>query len=136
RSRPGRAQPLSRWIMMSPHAFLRRSFALVVGCLLLGCLGCAGRPSLLPNSDPALQKTATQFASDAARRHYEASAPNAGEADGMARVDYTFDAIRLVNNSAEDWNDVEIWVNRTYCVFLPRVEAKSPALKKLDFQMF
>ena len=44
-------------------------------------VGCAGRPSLIPNSDPALRKTSAQFASDAAKRHpFNAALPSGGTA--------------------------------------------------------
>ena len=42
--------------------------------------GCAGRAEILPNSDPALRRSAAKFAADAARRPpYHADPTRAGE---------------------------------------------------------
>jgi hypothetical protein len=95
-----------------------RCITLVV---LAGLAGCAGRPTLLPPSDPNLRKTAAQFSADAAKRHpYKADAPR-GEAASRAEVDYMFHHINLVNLSADDWADVELWINQKYVVFLPQL---------------
>src|ERR1051326_1223672 len=96
----------------------RRVVTLVVAALATAT-GCAGRPSLLPNGDPALRKTSPQFAADAATRHpYKAAAPRGGEAVARAEADYMFKHLNLVNLSPEDWKDVEIWVNQNYVVFV------------------
>ncbi len=100
---------------------------------LLG--GCAGRPSLLPNSDAALQKTAAEFAADAAKRFpYKADAERGGQALARAEVNYVTDIVRLVNLSDTEWTNVEVWLNGSHVVFLPRIEAKIP--KVMDLQMF
>ena len=97
--------------------------------------GCAGRPSLLPNSDPTLQKTATEFAADAARRHpYKSDADRGGQALARAEVDYVSDEVRLVNLSDTEWTDAEVWLNGTHVLFLKRIEPKTTKL--LKFQMF
>ena len=49
--------------------------------------GCAGRPALLPNPDPALDKPSTVFAADAVKRFpYKSDAPRGGEAVARAQV--------------------------------------------------
>jgi hypothetical protein len=98
-------------------------------------VGCAGRPSLLPNSDPALRKTSTEFAVDAARRFpYKSDAPQGGDAIGRAQVGYMVMRVEIVNNSADDWKDVEVWLNQKYVVSIP--DMPPHILKSLPFQMF
>ena len=97
--------------------------------------GCAGRPSIFPNSDPALRKTSTEFAVDAARRFpYKADAPQGGDAIGRAQVGYMVHTIEIANNSADTWKNVEVWVNQKYVVFVPQMPPH--ILKSLPFQMF
>jgi hypothetical protein len=97
--------------------------------------GCAGRASLLPNSDPALRKTSTEFAVDASHRFpYKADAPQAGDAIGRAQVGYMVLRVEIVNNSADDWKNVEVWLNQKYVVYVP--EMPPHILKQLPFQMF
>ena len=106
------------------------AFAVIAGA------GCAGRPSLIPNSDPALRKTSAQFASDAARRHpFNASLPSGGAAQGRAQVGYGRDVVELVNLGTEDWHNVELWVNRSHVVFIPRVRAGAGRVTTIHFQM-
>lgn len=102
------------------------------GALAVG-FGCEGRPSLLPNSDKNLNLTSTQFAADAATRHYEADAPSGGPAQCRAEVDYAAGAISLANVSDQDWSNVEVWVNQNYVVFVPLIEKQSD--KTLYFHM-
>src|SRR3989440_8403871 len=97
-------------------------------------IGCAGRPSLLPNSDPALRKTSAQFAADAARRQpFKTDLPSGGKAPARAEVDYMLNQIEVANLSQQDWENVELWVNRKFVVFIPRMESQK--LKSLPFQM-
>ena len=107
--------------------------ALFVIALLLTLLGgCEGRVSLFPNSDPELRKTPPEFAADAAKRFpYKASAPMAGEAAGRVSVDYRLDVLQLTNISDEDWSNVELWINKQYVVFLPKV-GKGAAVDRDD----
>ena len=111
----------------------RMSFA--AACLAM-VAGCAGRPSLIPNSDPALRKTSAQFASDAAKRHpFNASLPSGGAAQGRAQVGYGRDTVEIVNLGTGDWHNVELWVNRRYVVFVPRIRAGASRVTTINFQM-
>ena len=104
--------------------------------ILAPLVGCAGRPSLIPNSDPALRKTSAQFASDAARRHpFNASLTAGGTAQGRAQVGYGRDTIEIVNLGTEDWHNVEVWANRKYVVFVPKMRAGANRVTTLNFQM-
>jgi hypothetical protein len=96
--------------------------------------GCAGRPSIMPNSDKSLRKTSAQFAADAARRHpYKTDAARGGEVAGRAQVGYVSDKLELVNLSDHDWNDVEVWVNQEYVVHIASIPQGK--LKVFPFQM-
>ena len=99
-------------------------------------IGCAGRPSLIPNSDPSLRRTSAQFAADAARRHpYKGEAPRGGEALGRAEYNLVLGTVQVLNYSDEDWDDVEIWVNRKYVCWLPKIEKGKQRVKTINFQM-
>jgi len=113
-------------------------FVWCIALLGLGlALGCAGRPSLLPPTDPNLRKTMTQFAADAVKRHpYKSDAPRGGEAMGRASVDYTFKSIQILNYSDIDWKDVEIWINQNYVLFVPEIPRGKEGSKKVEFAMF
>jgi hypothetical protein len=50
-----------------------------------------------------------------------------------AQVGYALNVLEIVNQSKEDWNDVTVWVNRSYVIHLPRMEPQR--LKRLPFQM-
>jgi hypothetical protein len=98
-------------------------------------VGCSGRPSLLPNIDPALRKTSTEFAVDASHRFpYKADAPKAGDAIGRAEVAYMYKRIEIENLSADAWNNVELWINQKYVVFVPKMAPH--VLEELPFTMF
>jgi hypothetical protein len=112
----------------------RFSLTVIAGLSLAMLAGCAGRPSILPNDDKQLRKTSAQFAADAAKRHpFKADAPKGGDAVARAEVGYTLNQIDIVNLSQDTWNDVEVWVNQSYVVFIPVMEPKK--LKTLNFQM-
>ncbi|HLL89699.1 MAG TPA: hypothetical protein VK324_10365 [Tepidisphaeraceae bacterium] len=113
---------------------LARTFTFVTtAALALSIAGCEKRPSLFRNSDAALNKTSSQFSSDAANRSYHADAARAGQADGRASVDYQFNTVQVANLSSRDWTDVEVWVNHKYVVFVPRIPARE--LRTFNFQM-
>lgn len=101
--------------------------------------GCAQRPTIIPNSDPALRKTSVEFSADAAKRTYPADATNAGTVIGRAQVGYTMNTLELVNLSDEDWINVEAWVNEEYVVHIPLVQhlqtGGSGRTKTLNFAM-
>ena len=108
----------------------------ILACVAVAILAasCAGRASVFPNDDKALQKTAVEFAADAAKRHpFKADAPRGGEAVGRAEVRYGLDLLRIVNLSDETWTNVEVWVNENYVVTVPTM--KKGDLKSLNFEM-
>jgi len=102
---------------------------------LLG--GCAGRGEILPNSEKALRRTSAEFAADAAKRFpYKAEAPRGGAAVARAQVGYSVNKVEIVNNGDEDWEDVEVWVNKSYVVWLPRLKARPGKVTAIPFQDF
>jgi hypothetical protein len=105
-----------------------------MACALLGTvIGCSGRASIVPNSDPKLRRSSAEFAADAAKRQYHGEAPRGGEAAARAQVAYMLDRIEVVNLSSEDWQDCEVWVNQQFVVHVPKMERGR--LKRLNFQM-
>lgn len=112
--------------------------SLMVGAVIaMGLLvGCEGRPSLLPNSDPALRRTSTQFAADSAKRHpFKSDVPSGGPAQVNAQYEPTFGTLELLNYGDKDIDDVEIWVNRKFCVWLPKMEKGKEKVKTINFTM-
>jgi hypothetical protein len=105
----------------------------ILGVVLAGA-GCTTRPPFFPNPDPSMHKTAAQFAADAAHRHYESDAPKAGFADGRVEVDYGIHELKIANSSSQDWDNVEIWLNQKYVVFVPRVPANAASAELIIFQ--
>ena len=111
-------------------------FGIVVMLVLLS--GCESGPAaaLFPNADPALRKSPTEFAADASRRQpYKADLPRGGVAPARASIDYAADTIQIVNLSDEDWNDVEVWVNKLYVVNVSRLDKGAPAVRTIRFEM-
>src|SRR5947207_12446546 len=120
----------------------RRRFGIVIFVALVcvpalaGVGGCASRPSLIPNSDPALRKTSAEFAADAKKRHpFNAALPGGGTAKGRAQVGYGRDTVELVNLGTEDWHNVELWANRKYVVFIPFIKARASRVTTINFEM-
>ena len=114
---------------------MNRIQVLMIIVLAGSMVGCAGRAELLPNSDPALRKTATQFAADAAKRFpYKADAPKGGDAKGRCQIAYSLNKIEVSNQSDADWNDLEIWINGTYVVYLPVIKAHAEKVTTIPFQ--
>jgi len=98
--------------------------------------GCEGRPTLFPNSDPALQKTSTQFAADAARRFPYPGQPNsAGLARGRAEIDVMQSQLQILNYGDEDWRDIDVWVNRSYVCHVPRLGKSKEKVETIGFAM-
>ena len=105
-----------------------------IALAITAAVGCSGRPSLIPNSDKNLRKSSAQFAADAARRHpYKSDAPRGGEAVARATVGYMLDQLDIVNLSPDAWDNVEVWVNQNYVVFVPRMDPHK--LETINFQM-
>src|SRR4051794_5817775 len=90
--------------------------------LVIGVVGCTDKPSLFPNSDPTLRKTKAEFAADAKKR-FPYPGPATQDAQGTAAVDVEYDKIQLTNQSAEEWRNIDVWVNRSYVIHVPKVEA-------------
>jgi hypothetical protein len=112
--------------------YLRASL-LLLSVILLG--GCAGRAEILPNSEPALRRTAAEFAADSAKRFpYKADAPRGTEGFARAQVGYTLNKLEIANLSDQDWDNVEVWVNRSYVVWLPKVKARAGKVTAIPFQ--
>jgi hypothetical protein len=109
-------------------------FAIAV-LLLTGSIGCADQVSLIPNSDPGLRKTRTEFAADAKQRTFHADAPRGGTLNGRAAFDYEANTLQLANFGPDPWTGVEIWVNRKYVVYVPKVEGMAETAKTLNFEM-
>jgi hypothetical protein len=109
---------------------------LIVAALSAGLLGCVGdgEPTLLPNSDPALHKSSTELASDAAKRSYEVSAPKSDAANARAEYDIMQRKFDLVNLSDSDWSNVEVWVNQKYVVHVPKLQKDTD--ERLSFNVF
>ncbi len=107
-----------------------------VAALLAGVVaGCTDRPTILPNSDAELRKTNAQFAADAAKRTYPASAAKGGDAKAQASVDHGFtNKIDVINLAEEDWSNVELWINGNYVIFIPHWANKE--MKTLSFKFF
>jgi hypothetical protein len=114
-------------------------FGISTVVLLVWLAGCAGKPQLLPNRDSSLNKTAAQFAADAARRHpYKSDAPRGGEIAGRAQVGYWSDTLEITNLSDTDWDDFEVWVNKKYVIHVDHLAkpiAGSPNLVRFTFYM-
>ncbi len=112
---------------------------LAAGSLALAAsgFGCSGRASLFPNPDAGLRKPMEKFSADAAKRFpYKNEAAKGDIKESPARAEVAYDylkQINIVNLSNADYTDVEIWVNRKYVVYVPKMESK--VLKRLDFKM-
>jgi len=115
----------------------RVKLVLLLGAVWGGLVaGCEGRTSVLPNSDKNMRKTPAQWAADAAKRHpFNADLPSGGEAVGRAQVGYVLNKVEVWNGSDQDWDNVEIWANRSYVCFVPRIEAKGKRVKTIEFEM-
>jgi hypothetical protein len=99
-----------------------------------GLLGCAQRPPIYFANDKALRKPSVELAADAVKRFpYKADAPRGGEAVGRAQVGYWWNTIEIVNLSDTDWDDVEIWVNKSYVVHVPKMARGNDKLLRVPF---
>ena len=109
----------------------RITLALLTACLALA--GCT-QPTIFANPDPNLRKSNSQFRDDASARFpYKMEAPRIAEPKVRATVGYSLNRLELVNFSGQDWEDVEIWVNRQYVCYIPVLEDRK--LKEIHFPM-
>ncbi|QOV89071.1 hypothetical protein [Humisphaera borealis] len=105
-------------------------------CITLALLtGCQDTVSMIPNPDPDLQKTRTEFARDAINRQYNTEAPRGGKIKGGATVDYSDNIMHVANFTNEDWKDVEVWVNGQWVVFVPNIPKNAETSRRLNFEM-
>jgi len=100
----------------------------------LAVMGCEGTVSMLPVADSQLRKTPAMFAADAAKRQYEAGAQKIPDKEFRAQYALIVREVDLANISNQDWENVEVWINKTYVVSVPHFEKKSD--KTLYFTMF
>lgn len=90
--------------------------AMVAGALAVGCA--SGTNRLNPNPEKSLQKKPQELVEYAAGLEYPADAPRAEVSPIVAEIDYGIDVINLVNLGNEDFQDLDVWVNRQYVVKL------------------
>lgn len=93
--------------------------------ILLGAalvIGCAPRPGVVPNSDPALNKPVASYRTAAAQKIYPSEAPRVKNLAARASVGYAAKTVDVANLTAEDWTDLEVWVNGEYVVALPKID--------------
>ena len=97
--------------MFTQDAMSRWMFSLI-GVFAVSLLaGCAGRPSLFPNSDKDLRKTSVAFAADAAKRNtLEELYSRVTE---QARNQYTLAYSPQGNDKGKDYHSVEVRVKRS-----------------------
>ena len=108
------------------------SAAALAATLSTGCVHDGG-PTLFPNPDPNLRMTSEQFAANAAKRVYPASARKAKEPKARAQAAYSLNRLEVVNFTGEAWRDVEVWVNGTHVCHVPVMEDRK--LKEVHFPM-
>ncbi len=112
-----------------PRAIL--ALSLFTTTLLAGCVDNA---VLIPSSDTSLNKTAATFATDAkACFPYPVEAQRGKDLDIRAEVGYMWNVINLVNYAGQDWENVELWVNKQYV--LPLAHLESGKTKRISFKM-
>ena len=107
--------------------------ALTALLALNGCMS-DGRPTLIPNADPALRKTSAEFAADAAKRAYPMDAPHASDTIARAQYNVMEKQFEVANLTNTDWQNVEVWLNQKYVVNVPQFDHNTG--KTLDFGLF
>src|SRR5512140_1134627 len=81
----------------------------------MSMMGCTERPTLIPSSDPWLNKPSKELAADAAKRApYKADTPRGDDSQTRAQVSYITHVLELMNMTDQEWTDVEVWVNQQY----------------------
>lgn len=113
-----------------------RRVLLALSCVSMSMFaGCVDNAVLIPSSDAALNKTSAAYASDAkASFPYPADLQRSNEIDARAEIGYMVNAINLVNFSGKDWENIEIWINKSYVLPLPRFETGKT--KRMSFKLF
>lgn len=107
------------------------ALSIVAGSLTLGCQGNA---VLIRNTDTSLNKSAATFASEAKEYFpYPADAQRGERIDARAEIGYMWNVVNIVNYSAQDWENVELWVNKSYVLPLAKMEAGQT--KRISFKM-
>lgn len=51
-------------------------------------------------------------------------------------IDYTFKTVEVFNYSDEDWDDVQLWINKNYVVGVPKIAKGRERTLQLFFTMF
>ena len=108
-----------------------RKSTFAVGAMAMALAGCHDTPGFYPNQDVALRKPIGNYRMDAARRTYPADAPRVRGLAARSQIGYVVKAVDVANLSDEDWNEVEVWVNKQYVCYLPRME--KGVLKSIPF---
>jgi hypothetical protein len=99
---------------------------------LLALAGCMDRATIFDNPDPNLDRPISAFRSDALDRFpYKAEAPKQKEIRARAQVGYPYNRLEVVNFSEQDWENVELWVNRKYVCLIPKMQSRK--LKEIHF---
>jgi predicted small lipoprotein YifL len=112
------------------------SFAVLFGltALAAGC-GSDGQPTLVPNPEPALRKTSSELASDAAKRSYEVEAPKGENVQARGEYSLVTRKFEVANLSDTDWENVEVWVNQKFVVLVPHMVHAAGTAYRIDFEM-
>lgn len=110
-------------------AICNRQYAILLAALLL--TGCKDTPGFYPNAEPALRNSVGSYRTDAAQRIYPTEAPRGSNLVARAQIGYVVKAVDVANLSTADWDNVEVWVNKQYVCFLPKMQAGR--LKSIPF---
>lgn len=84
--------------------------------------GCEARPGLLPNKDASLRRPTAVIRADGAQRIYPSEAPRLKGLAARSQIGYMAKTVEVANLSTDEWENVEVWVNGQYVVYLPRIE--------------
>jgi hypothetical protein len=105
--------------------------SVVAGSMVLGCQDNA---VLIRSSDASLNKSAITFASQAKEHFpYPADAQRGSRIDARAEIGYMWNVVNILNFSDQDWENVELWVNKSYVLPLEKMEAGKT--KRISFKM-
>ncbi|MGF1634737.1 MAG: hypothetical protein ACFCVE_12870 [Phycisphaerae bacterium] len=89
---------------------LRTAFALLLSAGLLGC-----EPTLQPYSRAEYRKTPEDLRLQAMPLHpYPASLPEVSPSYVGGQYGLSVNRLELLQDSGEDWKDLQVWVNETY----------------------